>query len=71
MIDVTDAAISAVLISGDWVNVSGVVIDYVEFHDGSNRVIAHGQYLAGTIHGGPNNGQKLVAPLSRIDAVRV
>lgn len=71
MITVRDADVTAVLISGDWVNVTGVTVDWAEFENAATRIAAHGQYLIATISGGPNNGKKIVAPLSHIDGVRV
>lgn len=74
MISLSDANIKAVLVGGDWVNVSGVVIDYAEYtatHTGTPATItAHGLHLYALIRGGPNNGAALVAPLAEIQAVR-
>lgn len=71
MIEVIDAAISAVLIGGEWVRVNNVVVDFAQFRAAGVTITGRGQYLSATIQGGPNNGQNLVAALSRIDAVRV
>lgn len=74
-IHVTDTAITAVLVGGDWLGVSGVLIsfaDYTASHpSGPTTVTAHGLHLSALITSGPGNGQRLVAPLGDVQAIRV
>lgn len=68
-VDVTD--VTAVLIGGEWVRVNNVSVDFAEYVTAPGTRHGRGPHLGATIQGGPQNGHHLVAPLSRIEAVRV
>jgi len=68
-VDVTD--VTAVHIGGEWVRVTDVTVDFAEYVTAPGTRHGRGPHLAATIQGGPQNGQRLVAPLSRVEAVRV
>lgn len=70
-IHVTDAAIRAVLVGGEWVEVSNVLVSFADYTAGGNTVTGHGLHLSANIRTGPHNGEKLISPLSEIQAIRL
>lgn len=71
MIVVTSADVQALLIAGTWWNVSGVAVDFAEYVTAPGTRHARGLHVTATIDGGPHNGDVLVLPIGRVDAVRV
>jgi hypothetical protein len=71
MITVDQSQIRAVLLGGEWLNVTGVDVDFAEYVAPDSRRYARGPHLTGTLGpGGPNAGQRLVTPLSRVEGIR-
>jgi hypothetical protein len=73
-IHVVAGSVRAVLVGGDWWNVTDAVVSFADFTragaDGPT-VTAVGLYLAVTIQGGPQNGKRMVTPWRAVDAVRM
>jgi len=61
-----------VLVGGEWLAVTGVTVDFAEYVAPDSRRYARGPHLNATLGpGGPHNGQRLVVPLTRVEAIRV
>jgi hypothetical protein len=71
MIDVDAADIAALLLGGEWVNVHDVEVASASFTVGPTTTYGVGAYVAATVQGGPHNGDRIVAPLDAVEALRV
>lgn len=72
-IHVVDSAILAVLIAGAWVEVVDVVVSFAEYRQATaDPVLARGGlHLSARISTGAHHGDRIVARLSEIQAIRV
>jgi endonuclease/exonuclease/phosphatase (EEP) superfamily protein YafD len=70
MITVDAAKIAAVLVGGEWFTVTAVSIDQAEYAAPAQRY-ARGLHLRATLQQGPHSGDRLVAPLFRVEAIRL
>jgi hypothetical protein len=72
VIVVDESQVVAVLIGGQWLNVTAVHVDFAQYDDPDGTRYARGPHLAATLGpGGPNAGHQVVAALSRVEAIRV
>jgi hypothetical protein len=72
VITVNESQVRAVLIGGQWWNVTAVTVDWAEYESPGPHRFGRGLHLQATLGpGGPNAGDRLVAPLSRVEAVRM
>jgi hypothetical protein len=70
VITVTESLITGVLIGGTWLNVRDVTVDWAEYQTPGPLRFARGMHLQATIRTGPNSGDRVVAALERVEAVR-
>jgi hypothetical protein len=71
MITVNVTDITALLIGGEFIRVEAVSVDWAEFITGPGTRHARGLQVTATYDGGPHDGDQIVVPLDRIDALRV
>jgi hypothetical protein len=77
IIHVVDDDITALLLAGQqsFTNVRDVTVGFADFTQttpgGPVTTYGVGQYVAATIRGGQHNGDRIVAPLRAVHAVRV
>jgi hypothetical protein len=71
MITVNVTDITALLIGGDFIRVEAVSVDWVEFITAPGVRHARGLQVTAVYDGGPHDGDQIVVPLDRIDALRV
>jgi hypothetical protein len=74
-INVDSAQIRAVMLAGEWVRVTDVIVSFAAFTvtdaAGVRTTHARGPHLSARVVGGPHSGERLVAALAQIEAVTV